>query len=133
MQAILDRWRGLPGSLKEKVFKNDNLRKDVGNFFNLVESMRESPTFGQKRPATASMLPSGMLRLVNPLDGTAYKVGAAGLTKILFNPKGARALMEGLAIQGKTAGRTLAVAEVLKIAGDDVQKIEPGDEPQGVR
>lgn len=123
--SIHQSWQNMGPQTKRMLFKNPMLVQDLDKFFLGAKKLAENPN-----PSGSGVLVAigaeGSLILNNPAAGVAYSLGAGAVSKMLHSPAGVRALTNGMKIPlgEKAAGASLA-AQILKMAGDDVEQLTP--------
>lgn len=121
-QSILRDWQKLGPETKEILYRSPALRADLDKFFTLANKLSENPNPSGSAVVGYSMVPAGMM-LHDPISGTAYLLGGAGMAKLLYSPSGVRLLTEGMKASPASAASAARIAQIVKIAGDDAKVI----------
>jgi len=124
-QSILQEWNNLGPETKKMLYKRPALIENLDKFFLGAKKLAENPN--PSGSALIGWIPAQAAWLINePISGSAYILGSGALAKLLYSPKGARLLTEGLRIPvGKTAAGASIAGQLLDLAGRDAQRLEP--------
>lgn len=123
--TISNKWEALGAESKALMYKNPGLIEDLDNFFRIARKISENPNPSGTASTLASVASVGLL-ITNPLTGISYVLGSNVLARALFNPKAAKALAEGFQIPlgAPGAGKTVGAAYLLKLAGEQGQRLQ---------
>lgn len=122
-KTVQSAWRKLGPETKRVMFKDAALVKDLDDFFHLAKKMDENPN-PSGTSYVASIIPATGLIVMSPQIGIPMVVGNAALSRILFSPRGSRALTRGLRMPlGNKAAATLTAGQILKMAGPDAKPL----------
>lgn len=128
--TIANKWDALGPEAKRLMFGSEAQIKDLDNFFRIAKKISENPNPSGTASTLAAATGIGLL-ITHPVTGVSYVLGSNVLARALFNPRAAKALAEGLKlpIQATGAAKTANMAYLLKLAGDQGERV---NQPQPV-
>jgi hypothetical protein len=103
--ATLTQWKNLGQGTKELLYGSET-SKELDNFFTLAKKAAENPN-PSGSAYVAQMLPTLGLLAFKPHVGVPIVIGTKVLSKMLFNPKAARALADGLQLPANMSGKSI--------------------------
>lgn len=121
-KSLMNQWQNLGPETKKILYPNPMLRTNIDKFFTLATKVAENPN-----PSGSAIVAHSMGAIpaffVSPAAGGTYLLGGAAMAKLMFSPRGVRLLTEGLKVPVSPAASAITAVEVLKMAGDDAQKV----------
>jgi hypothetical protein len=123
-QTLLTQWQKLGPETKRLLYRNPALIDNLDKFFLGVKKLSENPNpSGSALVGVASGIGSAFM--TDPMTGVKLTLGSAALAKLLYSPRGARLLREGLTIPITQRTRAASLfAQIARIAGEDVKRME---------
>jgi hypothetical protein len=127
-------WDKLGPETKKILFKNEVLRKNLDDFFQLAENIEKRSKSGAPKvshPVVSFTAGVGLVIWSPMTAGTALLgagakvLGNRAVAKMLFTPRGVQALKNGLRVpvNGNRAAAVLASGQILKMAGKDFEDL----------
>jgi hypothetical protein len=129
-KQLLNEWQKLGPETKKVLFRNPMMIQDMDNFFRLAEMQSRNPN----PSGTAHVLSmtghagsaTGLL-LTNPAGAAAVALAPYVVAKMLYSPKAARALMNGMRVPlANKPAASMAFTNIMAIA-EKLQKEEAGE------
>lgn len=143
-QKILNSWEDIGPETKKLLFKHPGLISDLDNFFRLARKVAFDPNPSGSAKVAAigthvtNILTGAGVAISHPGAGAAiglggeamHIIGAAGMSRLLFSPKAARLLVEGMRIPADSVRGAAIAAQLVKLAGDDAKPLQQSDTGQ---
>jgi hypothetical protein len=126
-------WRNLGPETKKLLYKNPVLRENIDKFFLAAKKIGENPNPSGTATTLISMLTGGGGAWLAGPGATAGTILTAGaIAKLLYSPRGAKLLTQGLTLSGRGAAADAAWGKIMQIVGEsDEEKIQKLLEAKG--
>jgi propanediol dehydratase small subunit len=140
-KQLLKNWQKLGPETKKILFKNPAMIQDLDNFFRLAEMHSRNPNPSGSAATGASIMhisSTGGMMLANPVGGAAVAIAPYVVAKMLYSPRAARLLMDGVKIPLANRGAALvAFNNIMQIVGklqkEQQDENQPAAVPAGTR
>lgn len=130
-RSLYKEWKNLGPETKKILFKNPAHIADLDKFFVAVDKLSEQINPSRSASNMTGVAFGGAV-LADPFSGIALNVGAYGLTKLLYSPKGVDLLLKGVKAPPGSAAAAHYSKRIALLAGlTDEQRIQRHLESKG--